>query len=61
MMEPRPARMNLESTLLVTDLYQLTMLHGYYSQGMADTATFELFVRDLPPSHESSTSSTFRP
>lgn len=34
---------------LVTDLYQLTMAAGYYSNGLTDTATFELFVRALPP------------
>jgi nicotinate phosphoribosyltransferase len=34
----------------VTDLYQLTMMAGYWSEGMADhPATFELFVRRLPP------------
>ncbi len=32
-----------------TDLYQLTMMAGYYETGMADSdATFELFVRRLP-------------
>jgi nicotinate phosphoribosyltransferase len=35
-------------SLLLTDLYQLTMLQGYFEQGMNDTAVFELFVRDLP-------------
>jgi nicotinate phosphoribosyltransferase len=39
----------LESPLL-TDLYQLTMLQGYFEAGMTDTAVFELFVRKLPPS-----------
>lgn len=34
---------------LLTDLYQLTMLHGYFAQGMRDTAVFEFFVRRLPP------------
>jgi len=34
----------------VTDLYQLTMMAGYLATGMADRrATFELFVRKLPP------------
>jgi len=33
---------------LLTDLYQLTMLQGYYEAGMTDTAVFELFVRKLP-------------
>ncbi len=33
---------------LLTDLYQLTMLQGYFEQGMEDTAVFEFFVRRLP-------------
>ncbi len=33
---------------LLTDLYQLTMLHGYYRHAMNDTAVFEFFVRKLP-------------
>src|SRR3954470_5220292 len=34
----------------VTDLYQLTMMAGYAASGMAEKrATFELFVRRLPP------------
>jgi nicotinate phosphoribosyltransferase len=34
----------------VTDLYELTMMVGYLASGMADrTASFELFVRKLPP------------
>jgi nicotinate phosphoribosyltransferase len=36
------------STLL-TDYYQLTMLQAYYREGLVDTASFELFVRNLPP------------
>ncbi|HWP00101.1 MAG TPA: nicotinate phosphoribosyltransferase [Methylococcus sp.] len=35
-------------SLLLTDLYQLTMLQGYFAQGMDATAVFELFVRKLP-------------
>ncbi len=35
---------------LLTDLYQLTMAAGYWCAGKArETATFELFVRRLPP------------
>jgi nicotinate phosphoribosyltransferase len=41
--------MNLQSTPLLTDLYQLTMLQGYFDQGMEETAVFEFFVRKLPP------------
>jgi nicotinate phosphoribosyltransferase len=33
---------------LLTDLYQLTMLQGYFEAGMTGTAVFELFVRKLP-------------
>ncbi|HEX8198969.1 MAG TPA: nicotinate phosphoribosyltransferase [Isosphaeraceae bacterium] len=34
----------------VTDLYQLTMMAGYVAAGLAEApATFELFVRRLPP------------
>jgi nicotinate phosphoribosyltransferase len=36
------------SSVLLTDLYQLTMLQGYFEQGMEETAVFELFVRKLP-------------
>jgi nicotinate phosphoribosyltransferase len=33
----------------MTDLYELTMMAGYYASGMADRqATFELFVRKIP-------------
>jgi nicotinate phosphoribosyltransferase len=38
-----------EPSALLTDLYQLTMLHAYVRWGMEDTAVFELFVRRLPP------------
>lgn len=38
----------MTSTLL-TDLYQLTMLQGYWHERMSETAVFELFVRKLPP------------
>ena len=41
--------MNPLRSALLTDLYQLTMLHAYYVHGMTDTAVFELFVRRLPP------------
>ncbi len=40
--------MDITRTLLLTDLYQLTMLQGYFEQGMEETAVFELFCRDLP-------------
>ncbi len=36
------------ASLLLTDLYQLTMLHSYFEHGMTDIAVFELFFRTLP-------------
>jgi nicotinate phosphoribosyltransferase len=40
--------MNIESSALLTDLYQLTILQGYFAQRMEETAVFEFFVRKLP-------------
>jgi len=37
-----------ESSPLLTDLYELAMLHVYHEQGMHDTAVFEMFMRRLP-------------
>jgi nicotinate phosphoribosyltransferase len=34
---------------LLTDLYELTMAAAYFEQGRTDRASFELFVRSLPP------------
>jgi nicotinate phosphoribosyltransferase len=39
----------IQSSVLLTDLYQLTMLQAYFDQGMRQTAVFEFFVRKLPP------------
>jgi len=39
----------MNESALLTDLYQLTMLQGYWHEGMAETAVFELFVRKFPP------------
>ena len=36
------------SSILLTDLYQLTMVQVYLEQGMMDNAVFEFFVRRLP-------------
>lgn len=36
-------------SLLLTDLYQLSMLEAYGVHNMIETAVFELFVRKLPP------------
>ena len=38
----------LETSVLLTDLYQLTMLQAYFDQRMEETAVFEFFVRKLP-------------
>jgi len=35
---------------LLTDLYELTMLHGYHRQSMSDHAVFELFLHKRPGS-----------
>ena len=40
--------MNPSSSILLTDLYQLTMVQAYLDQGMTDRAVFEFFVRRLP-------------
>ncbi len=36
-------------SVLLTDLYQLTMLQTYHAEQMREIAVFELFVRRLPP------------
>ncbi len=43
------AEKSAQTNVLLTDLYQLTMLQGYFDQGMEETAVFEFFVRKLPP------------
>ena len=40
---------HLAGGALSTDFYELTMMAGYYAAGVAVPATFELYVRDLPP------------
>ena len=40
--------MMLMSSVLLTDLYELTMLDAYFAEGMAGRAVFEFFVRALP-------------
>lgn len=39
----------MQSLALSTDLYELTMMAGYYTAGLRAPATFELYVRELPP------------
>ena len=42
-----------EQSVLLTDLYQLTMAAGYFAAGkQSEIATFDLFVRRLPPERE---------
>ncbi len=36
-------------SVLLTDLYELTMLQAYWAERMNGIAVFELFVRKLPP------------
>lgn len=38
-----------DNAALATDLYELTMAAGYFRAGRNERASFELFVRDLPP------------
>lgn len=49
MNSPVNPTMNLVGSALLTDLYQLTMLHGYDDSGMEEIAVFEFFVRKLRP------------
>ena len=39
----------MSTSILLTDLYELTMLEAYFEQRMNGRAVFELFVRKLPP------------
>ncbi len=41
--------MDLRTTPLLTDFYQLNMLQTYLEHDMNKTAVFEFFVRELPP------------
>lgn len=40
--------MNPSTSVLLTDLYELTMAQAYWKQGMEELAVFEFFVRKLP-------------
>ena len=46
--DEKPSTMSPADSVLLTDLYQLTMLQTYHAQRMHETAVFELFVRRLP-------------
>lgn len=41
---------NHPSSLLFTDLYELTMAQAYLNEGFTSTAVFELFFREMPAS-----------
>ncbi|MGA7323408.1 MAG: nicotinate phosphoribosyltransferase [Rhodomicrobium sp.] len=41
--------MDLVSSPLLTDLYQLNMMQAYLDHGKTGTAVFEFFMRNLPP------------
>jgi len=41
--------MHADQSLMLTDLYQLTMAQSYLDHGMHEPAVFEFFVRNLPP------------
>jgi nicotinate phosphoribosyltransferase len=40
---------NTGASMLLTDLYMLTMLESFFRQGMDGVASYEFFVRSLPP------------
>jgi nicotinate phosphoribosyltransferase len=40
--------MDIETSPLLTDLYQLNMMQAYLTNGLTGTASFEFFVRRLP-------------
>ncbi|OHB34325.1 MAG: nicotinate phosphoribosyltransferase [Planctomycetes bacterium GWA2_40_7] len=46
--QPEPLFLNDANLCLATDLYQLTMIAGYFECGKNHKSTFELFVRNLP-------------
>lgn len=47
--EPRVAHPAFLADPLLTDLYELTMAASYHAHGMNGPATFDLFIRHLPP------------
>ena len=46
--KPESLFLNDANMCMATDLYQLTMVAGYFERGMDHKSTFELFVRNLP-------------
>jgi nicotinate phosphoribosyltransferase len=49
MSDPEFGYVTPETLGLFTDLYEFRMMEGYLETGHTQTATFDLFVRDLPP------------
>src|SRR3974390_3056685 len=43
------AALDLITSPLLTDLYQINMIQAYLDHGDTNTAVFELFARSLPP------------
>ena len=46
---PIPVQVADSDLILLTDLYQLTMVQAYWREAMSESATFSLFFRKLPP------------
>ena len=40
--------MDRRNLTLLTDLYELTMMQGYYDRGEEDTVVFDMFFRSNP-------------
>lgn len=49
MRKPRFDFVNMNDISLLTDFYELTMCASYYENKRNETATFDLFIRKLPP------------
>jgi nicotinate phosphoribosyltransferase len=49
MSEPISVHVEDSELVLLTDLYQLTMLEAYWQEAMSERATFSLFFRKQPP------------
>ena len=45
----KQSRIDLAHPSLFVDLYELTMARAYVAEGMNESAVFELFFRELPP------------
>ena len=40
--------MNKQDLTLLTDLYELTMMQGYYKKGQHETVVFDVFTVTIP-------------